>query len=239
MTRTLEEARQWAEQGTGLVRDALAKLGADDAVLSEPSALPGWTRKHLLAHIAANADALVNLTVWARTGVETPMYSSPAQRNADIEAGATMNAGDLLAWFERSASKLAEGWQSLSPEQWDAQVVTAQGRTVPVSETPWMRTREVMVHAIDLDAGVRFAELPADFCAALIADIVEKRSKGGNPALVIAPSDAHQRWQVAGEGASTEVSGPLAELTAWLAGRPASGLATADGQPVPELPAWL
>jgi hypothetical protein len=30
-----------------------------------------------------NADGLRNLLVWARTGVETPMYPSIEQRNAD------------------------------------------------------------------------------------------------------------------------------------------------------------
>jgi len=48
--------------------------------VTEPSALPGWTRGHLLTHLARNADALVNLLTWARTGIPTPMYASPDQR---------------------------------------------------------------------------------------------------------------------------------------------------------------
>ena len=32
-----------------------------------PSALPGWTRAHVLTHLARNADAMVNLLTWART----------------------------------------------------------------------------------------------------------------------------------------------------------------------------
>ncbi len=70
--------------------DNLAKTIADldDAAVAAPSALPGWTRGHVLTHVARNADALVNLLTWARTGVETPAYPSREARDAGIEAGA-------------------------------------------------------------------------------------------------------------------------------------------------------
>ena len=74
------------------------------------------------------------------------MYSSPHQRNADIEAGAHRPASDLRAWVEQSATRLAEAFAGLDAEQWERPVRTAQGRTVPASEIPWLRAREVMVH---------------------------------------------------------------------------------------------
>lgn len=175
----------------------------------------------------------------AATGERTPMYSSPEQRNADIEAGSERSASDLLAWFGRSAAALEAGFDALTDDAWAHEVVTAQGRTVPASETPWMRTREVMVHAVDFDGGVGFDDLPADFCAALVADIVGKRSLGGNPALVIAPHDTDARWEVMGDGPPATVTGPLTQVTAWLAGRPSRDVVTADGGPAPLLPPWL
>src|SRR4051812_32675009 len=60
----------------------------DDAAIAGPSLLPGWTRGHVLTHLARNADSYVNLLTWARTGVPTPQYPSPQARVADIEAGA-------------------------------------------------------------------------------------------------------------------------------------------------------
>ena len=42
-----------------------------------------------------------------------------------------------------------------------------------------------------------------------------------------------------GEGEPVAVSGPLAELTAWLAGRSHQGLTTAGGGALPPLPTWL
>lgn len=218
MTRTLDDGLRWVDEGTALVRRALGGL-AGDAALSEASALPGWTRKHLLAHVAANADAIGNLVAWAKTGVETPMYSSTTQRNADIEAGAGRPADDLLAWFDRSATQLGEGFASLSDAEWEHQVITAQGRSVPASETPWMRAREVMVHAVDLGGGVTFDDLPADFLSALEADIRARRA-----------TVAHD---------VPEVTGSQADVVAWLAGRDHGPVTLADGDPAPALPAWL
>src|SRR5688500_14161714 len=65
---------------------AVTELG--DAAVRGASGLPGWSRGHLLTHLARNADALLNLVIWARTGVEHPMYASRADRDADIEEGA-------------------------------------------------------------------------------------------------------------------------------------------------------
>ena len=239
MTRTFADGLRWAAEGTALVRRALAALGAGESAWEAPSGLPGWNRKYLLSHVNGNANALRNLATWARTGVETPMYASPGQRNADIAAGAALSGAALVDAFERSAAALASDWAGLTDAQWSAPVVTAQGRTVPASETPWLRTREVMVHAVDLDAGVTFDDLPRDFCAALVADIVAKRSAGGNPALVVVPTDHDGRWQVRGDSEPVVVTGPLAQLTAWLAGRPHHGVATDDGGPAPLLPPWL
>lgn len=238
MSRTLADALRWVDEGTALVQRALAEVGTDE-VLAQASGLPGWTRKHLLAHLAANADAVGNLVRWAATGVPTPMYSSPKQRNADIEAGSHRSASDLLEWFDRSAAALDAGFAGLSEAEWQHEVVTAQGRTVPASETPWMRTREVMVHAVDLDGGVTFDDLPADFLEALATDIVGKRSASGGPAVHVEPTGTDTCWQVPGEGEPATVTGPLAQVVAWLAGRPHHDVATADGGPAPLLPPWL
>ena len=145
------------------------------------------------------------------------MYSSPEQRNADIEAGAELSGEQLTSWFEQSARNLAMALEALPDEAWQAEVVTAQGRTVAATETPWMRSREVMVHAVDLATGLTFAGLPGDFLAALREDITSKRSPENVP----------------------DVRGSNADVTAYLAGRPSSGVTTPDGAPAPELPPWL
>jgi len=96
------------DQTLTLIDDATQRLirnaGAlTDEQVAEDSLLPGWTRGHVLTHIARNADALRNLLIWARTGVETPAYASQQAREDDIEAGASRTAAELAADVSRSA----------------------------------------------------------------------------------------------------------------------------------------
>jgi maleylpyruvate isomerase len=228
-----DQTLAWMHDGTEKLLASVAAL--PDETLAAPTALPGWNRRYLLSHVAANADALRNLVHWARTGEERRMYASTEQRNADIAAGAQLPAAQLRAWISSSAQALAADLATLPDAAWDAKVITAQGLTRSASEIPWMRDREVYVHAIDLGAGTTWADLPAEFLAALLDDVTARRSsKGGGPALAIAATDTGHTWDVVGEGAPLPVTAPLTDLAAYLTGRPAPALPTA-----PKLPAWL
>lgn len=210
-TRTLDDGRRWAAEGTLLLTRAVDALEA--AAFDGDSQLPGWTRKHVVGHVAANADALGNLISWAETGVEKRMYASTEQRNADIEKAATLPADELLTWYARAAAALEEGFDRLTPDQWSHEVITAQGVTRQASDVPWMRAREVFVHAVDLGTGIGFADLPEDFLAVLADEIRTKRGLS--------------------EDDLRGLSGELPDVAAWLAGRP-HGLVDA-----PELGPWL
>lgn len=237
--RTHHDAMRWMSQGTGEFLAALTEL-TDDALL-EPLRLPGWTGRHLLAHLAANAEALQNLVRWARTGRPSPMYSSTDQRANDIEAGSHRSVADLRVWVSTAAEALQADLDALSETEWDGEVVTAQGRTVTAREIPWMRSREVFVHAVDL-GNRSFAAFPQDFLAALVSDAVAKRTAASNdPALHLVATDAQWQWQwqMAGAGQAVTVDAPLADLVAYLTGRPGASVQTADGRPGPTLTPWL
>jgi len=200
-------------EGTILFLDAVATL--DDDGWARPTWLPGWTRRHLVAHVAANADAIGNLVRWAATGVESPMYTSATARADGIAKGDQLSPRELVFWVNQSARELETQMAALDDEQWTFLVVTAQGRTVPASETPWMRSREVAVHSVDLATGVSFADLPGDFLLALHSDIQTKRGK------------------------TFDVVGDEAEVVAYLAGRRSRGVTTRLGKPAPPLGPWL
>jgi maleylpyruvate isomerase len=237
VTARRQRAPQWMQDGTATLLSAVDALPDDH--LDAPTALPGWSRRHLLAHIGFNAEALRRLAAWARTGTPTPMYASSEQRSAEIEQGVTWPADRLRAFLKDSAAALADDLDALSPEQWQSEVVTAQGRTVPASEIPWMRTREVAVHAVDLDAGVRFDDLPADLCEALLDDVAALRStRDEGPALRLVALGGRS-WTVAGSGEPITLEGPLCDLARWLTGRGAGGLVGAEDRAVPELGRWL
>ncbi|ODU06085.1 MAG: hypothetical protein ABS81_05575 [Pseudonocardia sp. SCN 72-86] len=226
MTGVALEARPWAEAGTRMLLDDLDALSAAD--LDQGCRLPDWTRRHLLAHVASNAEAICRLLTWARTGARTPMYASPTQRAADIESGAARAC--LRAWVRDTASELACAASSLPAEAWAAEVVTAQGRTVPASETWWMRARETCIHVVDLDAGTTFADLPGPFLTTLLDDVAAWRSAQPGPAItLVTPTTTHH---IAGDGDPTTVSLPLASAAAWLVGRYAE-------PSLPGLPRWL
>jgi uncharacterized protein (TIGR03083 family) len=235
MPRSFADARGWVRYGTALF---IGLTDLRESALAEPSALPRWTRRHVVAHVAANASALGNLIRWAATGERTLMYASPEDRAAGIERGSRLPARDLTAWLRCSADALEAAMTCLSDEQWQAPVLTAQGRTVPATEVPWMRSREVYVHAVDLATGLSFADLPAGFLAALCDDVAAKRSAGPGPPLVLETADVGGRWTLPGDGEAVTLTGPLAEIIAYLTGR-ANRLTTIDGEAPPVLPPWL
>ncbi|MGW6401293.1 maleylpyruvate isomerase family mycothiol-dependent enzyme [Streptomyces sp. NPDC055134] len=224
-----QPACAWVDSGTRLLLKAVGTLTDDE--LDAPVALPGWTRRHLLAHLASNADALGNLLHWARTGIPTPMYTSPTQRADDIQTGARQPAGILRRRLSDSAAALSALTAALPTPAWDSPVVTAQGRTVPAGEVPWLRSREVYVHAVDLEAGVCFTDLPPEFSHTLLHEIAGKRSaQEGNPHIQLATEG--RRYRVSGTGPLRTISLPLPEATAWMTGR----LEAAD---LPVMPPWL
>jgi maleylpyruvate isomerase len=233
-----EQTLSWMRDGTERLLGDLASLS--DQELEDPSLLPGWSRRYLVSHVAANADALRNLVHWARTGEERRMYASPEAREAGIRAGAARPTAELREWAAESAAALAADLDTLPDASWDAKIITAQGLTREAREIPWMRVREVCVHAVDLGARTNFADLPVDLNTALLDDITARRcAVGTSPALTVTASDTGGSWTVTGATDPVAVTGSVAELTAWLSGRPVSGLADAAGGPLPELPAWL
>lgn len=174
----------WMRSLTLIFLAAVDSLSDDD--LAEPTALRGWNRAHVIAHVDSNADALRRLVRWARTGEERRMYASSAQRADDIAAGAQRPPAELRASVRRSADALDDDLVTLTPEQTAHIVVTAQGRHIEARDITWLRCREVAVHAVDLDAGVTFDTFSSDFLEALAHDVVARRTAQGEAATLVA-----------------------------------------------------
>lgn len=228
----------WCRAGTA------ALLGVVDALpaLDGPSALPGWTRAHVVAHLARNAEALGRLVAWARTGVETPMYTGPGQRDADIARSVALPEAELRHQLRTTAAELAADLHALDTRQLQARVRTVQGRDIAAAQLLWMRVREVWLHAVDLDAGLEVDDLPADVVDTLLDDVTGLLgTREGCPALTLRASDRDRVWPLGGDGdggpveaTGAAVVAPAASLLAWVTGR--SGGPPA---PLPTLPRWL
>ncbi|GAA2851955.1 maleylpyruvate isomerase family mycothiol-dependent enzyme [Pseudonocardia halophobica] len=227
----LDRTLPWMREGTAFLETQVAALTDDE--LRAPSALPGWTRAHVVGHVARNAEALTRLAGWARTGIETPMYADRAQRAAEIEASAELPASTLRAELTATARALEEALAALTPAQWDAHVRSALGRAIPAAEVPWMRIREVWLHALDLGAGAKPGDLPDGVLDLLLDDVTAALSgKEDCPSLELVPVDRTRPWLVGtGEPVGT-MTGSAAELVGWLTGRIADPTR-------PPLPRWL
>lgn len=228
---------RWAEEGQLALQRSVDALPAD--AVTEPSALPGWTRGHLLTHLARNADALVNLLTWARTGIRTPMYDSPDQRGTDIEAGAGRPLAEQQADVRESADRFQKAAEALSSDAWSATVVSAQGREIPASEVPWLRAREVWIHLADLRVGVGMDALPPEFAWALVREVAGWMSARVAPGVGAELSaDGHDPVVLGTPTTGVTVTGPPYALAAWLTGRSGTDELHPTGE-LPELPRWL
>ncbi|MBU3067793.1 maleylpyruvate isomerase family mycothiol-dependent enzyme [Nocardia sp. NEAU-G5] len=233
--RPLPERLLIAHRGTAYFARRLAELTDDE--LDGDTLLPGWTRRHLVAHVGYNAAALCRLLDWAASGVETPMYESPEQRGREIHEGATLPAAAIRNLFTHTTARLAERWRNLPESAWRSLVRTAQGRTVPASETSWMRAREVWIHAVDLGNGGRFADFPDIVLDGVLADVVamwRARDRGAGVSLCV---DGRPPIEIQeSEPNSTRVSGSQAAVVRWATGRGAIGVEIKGDEAAP---AWL
>ncbi|MDQ0925642.1 maleylpyruvate isomerase [Pseudarthrobacter sp. W1I19] len=240
----LQEQLLQARRGTAFFARKLNEL--TDAELDDDSLLPGWTRRHVVAHVGYNARAIARLIEWAATGVETPMYPSVEVRNHEIGFGATLSPIALRNLFDHSAVHLNVEWRDLAADSWHHKVKTVQGRTVPAEETVWMRTREVWVHAVDLNNGATFKDIPAPVLERLLTDITSAwHARGTDKGLVVEITGGTSPLTF-GDSAGmspTVVSGSLPAIAQWATGRGTDGTtARHDGgpaTPTPPAPAWI
>ncbi|WP_406313837.1 maleylpyruvate isomerase family mycothiol-dependent enzyme [Streptosporangium sp. NBC_01639] len=238
-----------------------ARLLATAAVLSDddvaaPSRLPGWTRGHVLTHVARNADSHVNLMTWARTGVVTPQYPDPAARDAGIEAGAARPAKEQLADLEESAAGLAEAIEAVPAEGWTTLVGGIRSPGHPAWYVLVRRIREIGMHHVDLGAGYACADWPEVFVRRELHDVMVSWPHELSTVSEIVVEEVkegdkhHQIWRELGSG--PVVQGDAWTLLGWLTGRsPGTGLRVmpegshgerptgADAGPLPAPPPWM
>ncbi|MEU4802445.1 maleylpyruvate isomerase family mycothiol-dependent enzyme [Actinosynnema sp. NPDC023587] len=198
--------------------------GLTDAQVGEPSALPGWTRGHVLAHLANVTGAMARQAELEGTEVEPYPGGRPA-RDAAIEAAAGRSAAGHRAAIEAAAARLATAWSGV--RDWNTPVGYRDGVLRDTACAVW---REVEIHALDLDLvpvawSPEFRDHVVDFLAARVPEGVR---------VTLVSTDDGRRWTI-GSGRDVELRGGSDDLVAWLAGRaPRTAL---TGEP-PELSPW-
>jgi maleylpyruvate isomerase len=204
----------------------------------------------VLSHLARNADALVNLLTWARTGTEARMYASPTERADGIDAGADRPLPEQLADLAAAGQRFADAAAAVPADRRDFGVLSAQGREIPASEVPWLRVREVWLHLVDLDAGYDIDAVPDDVAWTLAADVAgwmssrtevtaELRAGGQPDPIRLGPDHAAAATAAAAAVSPVIVEGSPQRIAGWLTGRVQgrAGL-TVTGE-LEDLPRWL
>ncbi|MBK9724740.1 MAG: maleylpyruvate isomerase N-terminal domain-containing protein [Actinomycetales bacterium] len=149
-----------AEHTRRLLKTAATLTETD---LLAPSLCVGWSRAHVLSHLARNAEGLTRLARAAVDGTGETMYAGEAERSADIESWALLPRSGLLDTLAGTAAGLADALARLRPEHDEIQVErTPGGRLFAARALPGLRLREVVYHHVDLLAGFGFDDVEPD-----------------------------------------------------------------------------
>ena len=125
----------------------------------EPSALPGWTRGHVLSHLARNAESHVHVLQCAARGEVGEQYVGGAKaRKEGIESHANDSAESLVNAVRKSIYALEGQWAATNSEGWQGHGVNSAGASIAMSDIVFLRWREVEVHHADLALAFTFAD---------------------------------------------------------------------------------
>ncbi|MCW2570624.1 MAG: hypothetical protein JWO88_682 [Frankiales bacterium] len=232
----LTQRLSWLASGTEFLFQAMASCTDTSAT----TLLPEWSVAHLLAHLDRNAHALANLLSWARTGVPKPMYFTPEERAEGIAQGALLSLDTLVHQVTESSAMLAAAMAGLDERHWSARVRSAQGRAITAAEVPWMRSREVWIHAVDLTGSDRFGLIPPDIARALILDVAATVGAKLTTGFTIAfPDLGGGPVRVGPAPGVAVVIASQPDALRWLTGRGIPMALTAEQGPLPALPSWM
>ncbi|MEO6018668.1 MAG: maleylpyruvate isomerase family mycothiol-dependent enzyme [Knoellia sp.] len=191
--------------------------------LAGPSLCEGWSRDHVLNHIARNAEALSRLVGAAVDGTGETMYASPERRDSDIDDGVGRPAAEVVADVEDTAKPLAAQLARLTPEHRDTLLERSPGGpTFKCGMLPFMRLREVIYHHVDVDLGFGFDDLDADLQILFIENECKRQQGAAAVPSATLRSDEGDVWSI-GDG-TTEVTGSRAAILRWLARQDATGV---------------
>ena len=157
------------------IDQATQRLLGTARIITEPdlraaSRLPGWTRAHVLAHLARGADAMRHLLVGVRTGQDRSAYASAQAWQADIEYRTDLGPRELADDLASSAMALRTVARQLPAERWQFPVLVPGSAPFPAADLLVRRLVEVELHHCDLGAGYTPADWPPAFTAMELAE---------------------------------------------------------------------
>ncbi|WP_317441056.1 maleylpyruvate isomerase N-terminal domain-containing protein [Streptomyces collinus] len=124
-----------------------------DTALRSPSALPGWTRGHVLAHVAHGIDAYVWLLGLAHTGREPGPRTDAAALASAVERDALLPADVIAARLRQNLDRFTVRARTMPAPAWERLVPALAGWRHPARYVLLRCLRELETHHLDLDTG--------------------------------------------------------------------------------------
>jgi maleylpyruvate isomerase len=152
---SLKHLHDQVDDATAQLLETLGRL--TDADVRQPSLLPGWTRGHVLTHLARGGDALRDVLEGG------PGYPSREARDAAIEAGAGRPIAEHIADVRAAAAAFREATLRQPDEAWAREVSVLGRPQFPAGQVLLRRLVELELHHVDLDAGYRPSDWPTAF----------------------------------------------------------------------------
>jgi maleylpyruvate isomerase len=208
---------------------------ADDQY-GAPSGLPDWTRGHVLAHLALNAEGLAGALGGIVEGERVSMYGSQEARDDDIARLAGARPSVIRSRLLGATTDLADALDAVPDDQWDTTIDRVPGgRTFTAGDVPGMRLGEVEIHHADLGVGYSRADWPASYVL-LMLDGRSEKGVSADQSFHVRATDLDRTWRF-GEGGPT-VSGTGADLGWWLTGRGTGEGLSSDSGTLPQIGKW-
>ena len=214
-----------------------------------PSLLPGWSRAHVLAHWARNADGQTRMLQAAMRGEVAGQYpGGDPQREADIETGAARPAPLLLQDVRAALDRVEDAWRRMPPEAWSRPTSARIGQR-PAWKSVWARWRESEIHHVDLGAGYTHDHWPAEFVRLMLPRVVPTLDARLTGNITVEVQAAGRKWTYASAAAPASgdpvvIRGPASAVLCWLTGRPVPAAADLTASrsdqlcPLPQLRPW-
>lgn len=211
--------------------------GLTDSGVRAPSRLPGWTRGHVLAHVARGLDAYTWLLGLARTGVQPGPRAGAAESARAVAEGAARPAAELAGDVRTALRRMTAQARALPAGAWSTRVTALAGWAHPAWFTLFRCLRELETHHVDLDAGYGTADRPAGYVLRALESTVPTLAVREFPLARIEAVDLGRAWTVT-PGAGRVAAGPGHALLGWLTGRAPGAPVAAGGRGLPVPPPW-
>jgi len=207
-----------------------------------PSLLPGWTRAHVVAHLALNAEGMARAlhgVVGDEQDGPRPMYASDAGRDRDIHDLARAHHSEIRDRLLGSTTVLHDAFTAMPEAAWERRVDrTPGGRSMRTSSLPSMRLRELEIHHVDLGVDYTTRAWSEPFAVLLLEAMTRRLDPPER--IEIRPLDVDRTWVVGPDGdeGGAIITGPAADLGWWLTGRPAPATLSCSRGELPDIEEW-